>query len=298
MWGYFGLLVNRYFASFCVQICSRLVLLVHLFCGAFSCFQPITERLAFCTSSTVTGTVRRCVWSDAHSPGTALDSWFLKWVLFFGTQVQNLPYCLPSVALQASECWGKAILSSQSLVKVGCKEIGLFFLLFSQDLNLLCIWERKRRLALLLMCEWEQRVNFDSSLHTSALNNWYFMNQCMTWKSSSSKSCVKFKYKPFRNYMYALVLHIHSDSDEGQLRWMGHIPWHVCYSSSKDDKLTHERKQTYIQHKALISSSLRQKKKKCNALQIMWRGKKWGPVLAKKTRILIKKQNKRIYPLE
>lgn len=62
--------------------------------------------------------------------------------------------------------------------------------------------------------------------------------------------------------MYALVLHIHSSSDEGQLRWMGHIPWHVCYSSSKDDKLTHERKQTYIQHKALISSSLRQKKKK------------------------------------
>lgn len=150
-WGYFGLLVNRYFASLWAQICSMMGILVIYFVVLSAAFNLSIERLSFSTSP-LSLVQSRDVWSDTHPPETALDGWFLKWVLFFGTQafsqVQNLPYCLPDVALQASECWDKTILSSKSLVKVGCKEIGLFFLLFYQDLDLLCIWERKRRLYL------------------------------------------------------------------------------------------------------------------------------------------------------
>lgn len=86
--------------------------------------------------------------------------------------------------------------------------------LFSRPLELLCIFKGKRNLhSDFLMSEWQQKkMDFNSNSHTSILNNWYFINQYTTWESSSSKLCVKFKCKPFKYCMYALVLHLHSDS--------------------------------------------------------------------------------------
>lgn len=139
----------------------------------------------------------------------------LMWVDFF---VERLSFSTSPVltsAIKRPKNWKDQSFLSRFCKgadrRLGCFSSSLSFLKTSPDL--LCICEGERNLVLaFLMCEWQQRMDFESNSHTSTLNNWYFMNQCMTWKSSSSKLCVKLKCKPFKYYMYALVLHLYSGS--------------------------------------------------------------------------------------